>query len=1124
MAGDHKCPVCNSTFTRPQHVARHMRSHTGDRPYKCTHCGDQFARSDLLSRHINKCHASEKPPTTTAPNTRRKGPTAAARATTSKQACDQCVQSSLPCDGCNPCAKCVQRKYRCTYVKFHRQTAPQGPGHPPPNALPPNHPHAHHARTGSLSSTVGAASGSMLSGRPDDFVLAPPPGTTSLPAMNMYGSGFGLPGLGATMEYPGYPGYAPASTSGITRASPTPSLTASTSTRDSLDDSPDLMSRYRAQTMNPAAVNLPGIGSLAGYASSTAAPATNHLGLAGPSYPGYQPPTSSNSGAAWQNQSFHSSSSASPDSAHAVAAKDAGYAGGHLRYPSGSAVQTHPSAHAHMSSGAMGNMYSYPPPPAPVPVAQPQSHHESFRDHTHGYRDHSFRDPARPYVRAGSEDSVGGPIHGEPVGEYGNGRPHTSHAESASEGYYAERLKQQQRHVSQHSAAGANPHSSSNNENNDHNHSDGAGAGQDERQNRRPVDGEGGFSSAFGLMSLDDPAVLAGLQSDGQPFFSNVHPHPLPSERGSHRSSISSTSGASSMMSDEASVDSGLHMNSSQSSLADEFPDKNSSSSDDRAQQDDSDKTSNSGNIPFPSLSTPREDLREFWKQFLKTPLSGPGSTGGTGITPFLGPSSAGLGGLITPTGSGDGLQLGADWYGSGVGGYSGGANNVSTSSGSSGSSGRPQLSPTRRHSRVASLPSLKTPTLSAGLNALSNEWFNTSPQGGAFDQSQGSSQSQSHSSQGGQSGFSGAFGGVPSSFNLTLNRDALRRNNLPDPTGSSDSQYAQRQQGQGQPVSTFAQFGGAPSNASSNSHPYPQYQQHSQQYAAPPPPQARTHTEDANEEDLKSYKQAVMARKAPTTLHLAPRRRGKTIHNGVLMGGTGSKVLVEGTDVDVARQQPPSMQAGQGPGGGFGSGMSSSTFTTSQGLPRGAANPTSSLAEAFGRSGGAHGHQGGGRDEGGISMQTDGDRRDHEHEHGRDSPTPGAARYPNNSAAGFFLPPPPPLSASSHMPSPPSSATTSRSPTHTSSSRSPIDTQTDYSSSSVVEGKSASLSPSYRPSFKRLASQTLGPEGGPKRALLGPAGWDEEEEEEEDEQHSQHAQRPSSSSGQTRVGDVEAR
>lgn len=34
-------------------------------------------------------------------------------------------------------AKCVHRKTRCTYVKFHRQTAPVGPGHP---ARPPHDP------------------------------------------------------------------------------------------------------------------------------------------------------------------------------------------------------------------------------------------------------------------------------------------------------------------------------------------------------------------------------------------------------------------------------------------------------------------------------------------------------------------------------------------------------------------------------------------------------------------------------------------------------------------------------------------------------------------------------------------------------------------------------------------------------------------------------------------------------------------------------------------------------------------------------------------------------------------------------------------------------------------------
>ncbi|KAF4586537.1 hypothetical protein EYR38_010816 [Pleurotus pulmonarius] len=104
-----------------------MRSHTGDKPYKCQFCADQFARSDLLSRHVNKLHPSEKPISGSSP-TRKK---VASRATTSKQSCDQCVQSNSPCNGSNPCSQCTQRTMRCTFVKFHRQTAPIGPGHNP---------------------------------------------------------------------------------------------------------------------------------------------------------------------------------------------------------------------------------------------------------------------------------------------------------------------------------------------------------------------------------------------------------------------------------------------------------------------------------------------------------------------------------------------------------------------------------------------------------------------------------------------------------------------------------------------------------------------------------------------------------------------------------------------------------------------------------------------------------------------------------------------------------------------------------------------------------------------------------------------------------------------------------
>ena len=62
-------------------------------------------------------------------------------------------------------AKCVHRKCRCTYVKFHRQTAPVGPGHPPPNALP------HQAHRAALMGAPGAY--------PDDLMYAAAPAASS---------------------------------------------------------------------------------------------------------------------------------------------------------------------------------------------------------------------------------------------------------------------------------------------------------------------------------------------------------------------------------------------------------------------------------------------------------------------------------------------------------------------------------------------------------------------------------------------------------------------------------------------------------------------------------------------------------------------------------------------------------------------------------------------------------------------------------------------------------------------------------------------------------------------------------------------------------------------------------
>lgn len=48
------CPVCDKTFTRATDMRRHLRSHTGERPYKCTHCGKSFLYSFDLKRHQRK--------------------------------------------------------------------------------------------------------------------------------------------------------------------------------------------------------------------------------------------------------------------------------------------------------------------------------------------------------------------------------------------------------------------------------------------------------------------------------------------------------------------------------------------------------------------------------------------------------------------------------------------------------------------------------------------------------------------------------------------------------------------------------------------------------------------------------------------------------------------------------------------------------------------------------------------------------------------------------------------------------------------------------------------------------------------------------------------------------------
>ncbi|KAI6712903.1 hypothetical protein JHW43_004557 [Diplocarpon mali] len=55
----HECSYCERSFNRAEHLLRHVRSHTKEKPFKCGACGKGYSREDTLIRHA-KSHCIKR--------------------------------------------------------------------------------------------------------------------------------------------------------------------------------------------------------------------------------------------------------------------------------------------------------------------------------------------------------------------------------------------------------------------------------------------------------------------------------------------------------------------------------------------------------------------------------------------------------------------------------------------------------------------------------------------------------------------------------------------------------------------------------------------------------------------------------------------------------------------------------------------------------------------------------------------------------------------------------------------------------------------------------------------------------------------------------------------------------
>ena len=118
----YSCGQCSKSYARLDHLSRHVRMHTQEKPYQCQVCNKAFARADLLKRHTLG-HSKDDP---------QAKPTIIQHSRVS-QACEACAGLHLKCEEEKPCKRCTKKNITCNFTTAYALPPPNGMVRSPDN-------------------------------------------------------------------------------------------------------------------------------------------------------------------------------------------------------------------------------------------------------------------------------------------------------------------------------------------------------------------------------------------------------------------------------------------------------------------------------------------------------------------------------------------------------------------------------------------------------------------------------------------------------------------------------------------------------------------------------------------------------------------------------------------------------------------------------------------------------------------------------------------------------------------------------------------------------------------------------------------------------------------------------